>query len=107
MAENKPWMGIPPHGTEGDTICGDYPPWGFLSLDILPFAAKLGPSMEHPGRSYYLSGIHHVPLFSFHLNANIWEMPSVEGTMLSSTPEYIHLLRPEAALDILFLIVRQ
>jgi len=35
-------MRIPPHGTEGDIIYKEYPPWGLLSLGILPFAAKLG-----------------------------------------------------------------
>ena len=38
----NPGRGFLPTELKGITICGDYPPWGFLSLDVLPSAAKLG-----------------------------------------------------------------
>jgi len=41
LQEINPELGIRPRGTEGDIICREYPPWAFLSLGILPFAAKL------------------------------------------------------------------
>ena len=38
----NPGRGFLPTELKGITICGDYPPWGFLSLDVIPSAAKLG-----------------------------------------------------------------
>jgi len=39
---NESQAGISPHGIEGVLTCHENPPRGFLSLDFMPFADKLG-----------------------------------------------------------------